>query len=78
MAFENVVLRKTFEPKKKERGGKQSIIFPVDIVNWYKRNKCVTPLIHDVGSRWRKYRNVGKKCINRSFFICIPAQILLR
>jgi len=34
VAFEKVVLRKTFESKKKERGGKQSIIFPVDTMNW--------------------------------------------
>lgn len=42
-----------------------------------RRNKCLTQLNHDVGNRWRKYRDVGKNCINRSFFICIPAQILL-
>jgi hypothetical protein len=78
VTFENVVLRKTLEPKKKETGGKQSIIFPVDTMNWYTRSKCLTPLTHDVGSRWRKCWDVGENYIKRDFIILIPGQILLR
>jgi hypothetical protein len=73
VTFGNVVLRKTFELKKKETGDKQSIFVFADTMNWYKRNKHLTPLIHDVG---RKYRDVGENYIHRSFIICIPAQIL--
>jgi len=75
VTFGNVVLRKTFEPKKKETGDKQSIFILVDTTNWYKRNKCLTPLIHDV---LKKYRETGENYKHRSFIICIPAQILLR
>lgn len=60
MAFDSVVLRKTFQPKRKEiTGGKHSIIPSVDSRN--KRSKNLTPFIHDVDSRQRKYQDIGEK-----------------
>jgi hypothetical protein len=75
VGFESMMLRKTFEVQRKEiLGGKQSFIASVDTMNWYKRSKILTPLIHDFDIRQNKYRNVGENYIKMSFVICIPAK----